>query len=358
MPAKTISSGTQTPGAFTIVHEFPPSELETAWRECLARVDLPSHYNAPEYFLSPLWKGKRPFAVLARQGLKITGVLTGIHDGKNLISGLQSRPQICFDSTSDRDSTEQSLAQGLFAEADGESLITVYSWTLLESFRRLGFRHRQLEGNVVLDLTIGPQALLKQFHESRRRNIKAAIRNGIEVFQASNREDLLEYYEVYLRWLKTERKKIVWKLQSREDYMQTRALTENSRLFVARYQGKIIAGIIVRFYPGGLLEFASNSSLDEFLNLRPNELLQWRAMEWACQEGFKKYSLGGAHLFLRRLGGTLVPIHRYRLDRTLLRHHDLREAARDFGRKSIGRMPAPVEKTVRRLLGKGNGPKP
>lgn len=353
MPTKSLRTGSQPPTLFTIVHEFPPNELETAWRDCLTRVDLPSHYNAPEYFLSPLWKGKRPFAVLALQGSKVSGILTGIHDGKNLISGLQSRPQICVESTLDPNPVERSLAEGLLAETDRESLITVYSSKLLESFRQLGFRHRQLEGNVVLDLTLGPQALLKQFHESRRRNIRAAIRNGIEVSQASNREDLLEYYEVYLLWRQTERKKIVWKLQSREDFMQARALTDNSRLFVARYQGKIVAGIIVRFFPGGLLEFASNSSLDEFLNLRPNDLLQWRAMEWACQEGFKKYSLGGAHLFLRRFGGTLVPIHRYRMDRTWLRRHDLSDAARDWGRSSIGRMPAPVEKTVRRLLGKG-----
>lgn len=353
MPAKNLSTESQTPTSFAIVHEFPQHDLEAAWRDCLSRVDSPSHYNAPEYFLSPLWKGKRPFAVLASQGSKVAGVLTGMHDGKNLICGLQSRPQICIDRTVEQAQMQQELAKGLLAEADHESLVTVYSWTLLESFHRLGFRHRQLEGNVVLDLALGPQALLKQFHESRRRNIKAAIRNGIEVFQASTREDLLEYYEVYLRWLKTERKKIVWTLQSREQYMQARALTENNRLFVARYQGKIVAGIIVRFFPKGLLEFASNSSLDEFLNLRPNDLLQWRAIEWACQEGFKRYSLGGAHLFLRRFGGTLVPIHRYRIDRTWLRRHDLREAARDWGRSNMRRMPAPVEKTVRRILGKG-----
>lgn len=358
MPAKTTSSGTQTPGAFTIVREFPPSELETAWRECLARVDLPSHYNAPEYFHTPLWKGKRPFAILARQNGKVTGILTGIHDGKNLICGVQSRPQICFDSTSDRNSTEQSLAQGLFAEADGESLITVYSWTLLESFRRLGFRHRQLEGNVVLDLTVGAERLFNNLQRNRRRDVRLAIRNGVEVSEASNREDLLEYYEVYLRWLKTERKKIVWRFQSREEFMQVRALTENSRLFVARYQGKIVAGIIVRFCPGGLVEYASNCSLDEFMRLLPNDLLVWKMIEWACSNGFQQLSMGGAHRFLRKWGGNITPIHRYRLDRTLLRHHDLREAARDFGRKSIGRMPAPVEKTVRRLLGKGNGPKP
>lgn len=114
----------------------------------------------------------------------------------------------------------------------------------------------------------------------------------------------------------------------------------------------MIASSAVRFYPGGLVEAASNCSLDEYLHLHPNDLLLWKTMEWACVNGFPKISLGGAHPFLRKWGGIVVPIHRYRMDRTWLRRHDVRETVRDFGRKSLHRMPPPVEKAVRRLLGK------
>lgn len=352
MPTHTLSTAGETPTTFLILREFPNSELERSWRECLTRFELPAHYNAPEYFLSPFWQGKRPFAILAMQGSRVVGILTGIHDGKDLNCGLQSRPQICIDKTLEQAAVEQALAKGLLEEADGESLLNVYSWTPLESFQRLGFRHRRLEGNVVLDLTLAADALFKQFHESRRRNIRAAIRNGIEVSMTVNREDFREYYDVYLKWHQTERKKIVWKVQPLESFMQALALTGNSGLFVARYKGKIVAGITVRFFRGGLVEFAANSSLDEFLHLKPNDLLQWRAIEWACRERFKQYSFGGAHLFLRRFGGTLVPIHRYRIDRTWLRRFDLRDAVFDFGRNNLHRMPTPVEKTVRRILGK------
>lgn len=353
MSPKNLSTDSPATTSFAIVHEFPQHDLENAWKDCLTRVYFPAHYNAPEYFYSPLFKGNRPFAILAMQGKRIVGVLTGIHEGKNLNCGLQSRPQICIDQTVEQAPVEQALAEGLLAEARNESLIAVYSWTLLESFHQFAFRHRQLEGNVVLDLTIGAERLFNSLHRNRRRDVRLAIRNGVEVSEASNREELLEYYEVYLQWHRTERKKIVWKLQSREDFMQARALTSNSRLFVARYQGKIVAGIVVRFLPGGLIEYASNYSLDQFMRLLPNDLLVWKMIEWACSNGFQQLSMGGAHPFLKKWGGTIMPIHRYRIDRTWLRRHDLREAARDWGRSSIGRMPAPIEKTVRRLLGKG-----
>jgi hypothetical protein len=338
---------------FMTVHEFPDHQLEENWRDCLKRVRFPAHYNSPEYFLSPLWEGKRPFAVLAFQDSRVVGILTGIHDGENLNCGLQSRPQVCMDETLEPVVIEESLAMGLRKEENGESLVNVYSWAPLEGFGRLGFHHREFEGDVVLDLSLGADVLFKQFHESHRRNIRNAIRNGIEVATTENREDFLEYYEVCLRWHQTKRKKIVWKIQPLENFLKGRALTGNSCLFVARHKGKIIAGIVVRFFRGGLLEFASNSSLDEFIHLRPNDLLQWRAIEWACREGFKKYSLGGAHRFLRHFGGTLVPIHRYRIDRSWLRRHDLCEGAGHLAREGLRQMPPPIQKTVRRILGRG-----
>jgi len=347
-PAKTAEAAGLT---YRVLYHFPPPEVEEAWRECLARVELPAHLNAPEFFLWPLWERKRPFAVLALDGSRVVGVLAGIHDGKELSCGDPSRPQICVDQTAEPAAVQHALAEGLLAEAGHESLLNVYSWTLLESFRRLGFRHRQLEGDVVLDLTLGPEALFKQFHESRRRNIRFAIRHGVIVSQASTTEDLLEYYDVYLRWRQTQRTEVkgdIWSLEG----LKARALSNNSSLFVARYSGTIVAGNLVRFFPGGLLEAAANSSLDQFLHLKPNDLLLWRAIEWGCGKGFRRFCLGGAHTFLRYCGGTVVPIHRYRIDRTWIRRHDLRENVLDVGRQALRRIPVPVEKTVRRLLGK------
>jgi len=78
---------------------------------------------------------------------------------------------------------------------------------------------------------------------------------------------------------------------------------------------------VVRFFPGGVMEYAANSSLESALHLRPNDLLHWRAIEWACGEGLTKYSLGGAHLFLRKFGGEVVPTTRHRLDRSAFRRY-------------------------------------
>jgi hypothetical protein len=312
---------------FLILHEFPPSDIATRWREFLDRVESPSHYSAPEYFLEPYWEGKNAFAILAWSGDKIVGVLTGLHTKGKVTCGVPSRPQICVDKKVDTTETTRILAEGLLREAGRARLITVYTWdgTPLPGFERHGFRILKSEGDVVLDLRLGIEALSKQSNENRRRNIKIAIRNGIEVSEAATAEDIADYWEVYSKWRKTERKKIV--------HNHTVAMVEkvhempgNHRRFLARYKGKLVAATGLRFYPGGLIEYANNCSLDEYMNLRPNDLLMAKTIEWACEQGFSKYSLGGAHPFLRKSGGTVVPIYRYRLDRTFLRRHDLAES--------------------------------
>lgn len=339
---------------FVILHGFPPPELEAAWRKCLARAEVPAHYDCPEFFVERHWVGERHFAVLALDRSAVVGVLTGQHLGKEVLSGLRSRPQICVDRTADTDAALANLARGLLAEAGSSKLISAYTWSSLplNAFEPYGFRRRILEGDIVLDLTTGPEYLFKQFHASRRKNIRQAIKNGVEVFEANSSADVEAFYELHGKWQQTARKEISTPPIPREVFEHRFRSHENFQFMLARHSGKVIAAITLRFCPGGLIEFSDHNSLDEFLHLKPNDVLQWKCIEWACNQGFHRCSLGGAHTFHRRFGGTLVPIIRYRVDRTLLRQYDLHEAAMDRARAGFRRLPDPIQKTVRRILGK------
>jgi hypothetical protein len=322
---------------FKILHEFPPAALESAWRDCLRRVDCPAHYNTPEYFLEPYFAGRRPFAVLALEGEEVGGVLTGLHEENQVHCGLPSRPQICVDPTKDGNAAQRALMQGLLSEAGGAELIAAFTWASLELpvFACHGFRRRALSGNVVLDLSCGADAVFQQFSKDRRRNIRFAEKSGIEVQLATDPRDVAEAYEVYKAWRHTARKELYGATHSFEVFERSAQLTGSRRLFLARFAGRVIAMNVFRFCPAGLFESAANSSLDEFIHLKPNDLLQWRGIQWACSQGLRRHSLGGSHQFLVRFGGAVVPIIRYRLDRSRLRKHDLREAIRDLGRETL-----------------------
>ena len=346
---------TNTGTSFVILHDFPSSEIERAWRDCLRRVEYPAHYDSPEFFREPYLSGTDPFAILAVDGESVTGVLTGLHNGHQILSGLQSRPQICVDATADTRVGVDSLARGLLVEAGSAKLITVYTWSSLQlhAFESYSFRHLELEGDVVLDLKEDAEALFKQLHASRRKNIRHGIRSGVEVFQAKTLEDAEAFYRVHTGWHQTKRKKIKTPQIPWEVFSQRFRQSGNFAFLLARYSGKVIAGITLRFFPGGLVEFSNHSSLDEFLHLKPNEVLQWKCVEWACQQGFRRCSFGGAHTFHRRFGGTVVPIIRYRLDRTLLRRYDRYEATLDLMRNGLRQLPAPVQRVVRRIAHTG-----
>ena len=339
---------------YKILHEFPAGQSEAAWRDLMKRLEFPSHYNAPEYFLEPFWDGKRPFSILALDGDRANAVLTGIHEREHVICGLEARPQIAVDPNTDTVAALDALLQGLTEEAGQAKLLTVFTWSSLglPLFAARGFSCRQLSGNVVLDLTRGADALFQQFSKDRRRNIRFAEKHGITVRLAEDKQDIVHAYDLYLRWRGTQRKKVKGECRTFENFESAHRLVKNRRLFLAELAGQLIAINIFRFYPGGLFESAGNCSLDEFLHLKPNDLLQWKGIEWACSHGLRRHSLGGSHLFLTRFGGTVVPVLRYRLDRTLIRKHDLQEMIADRARKTFRKMPPLVQERVRLALGK------
>ena len=335
---------------FTILHTFPPPVLEQAWRAGLSRVDCPAHYDSPEFFREPYWSGNSPFAILALRQGAVVGGLTGLHERNEVVSGLPSRPQIFVDPSANSHIVLDCLARGLLAEAGAADLAAVYcwSWTRLVFPQRYSFLCREMEGNVVIELAEGPKALFGELDRKRRANIRIANRNGLSFRQAATPEDLEEFYRVYLSWRQTKRKKIEGEPISRAVFEYRMQHPESFRIFLARHGEKIIAGINLRFCPGGLVEYANNSSLEDFLHLRPNDFLVWSALEWACQQGFRRFSLGGSHQFLREFGGQIIPVLRYRVDRTLLRRHDLREASVSVGRALLHK----VSRSIRKPIGK------
>ena len=333
---------------WTILHSYPDDMwVNDRWKQFLTRADFAAHYVSPEYFREPFLRDKRPFVVLAWQGERVVAALSGIHEEHQLICGLMSRPQICFDKTVDLAAASDALVGGLLAEAESEKLITFYSWVPLDTLSKHGYRCKQEEGVVMLDLTKGADELFKQFAETRRTNIRKSIKRGLEVVIAGTRDELRAYYDIYTDWCR--RKEIA---PSSFEVLEEAFRSQNRRLFLARYEDKIVAATIIRLYPGAMIEYAANSSLDQYIKLKPNDLLQWRIVEWACAEGYKSYSLGGAHLFLRRMGGSIVPVYRYRVDRTWLRRYERKEALGKSGRNIFSALPNSLQTLVRRALKK------
>ena len=321
---------TRQPG-YLILRQFPSPEVEGIWQDFVNRIEFPGLYITPHYFLEPYWKGKNPFAILAMNDGRVSGVLTGIAAGGQVTCGNPARPQVSVDPAAETLGTAETLAKALDFEFPQARVTTAYSWTptLAPEFKRRRFRVRQLQGDVVLDLRLGSDALFKSFHDNRKRNIRAAIRRGVAVSEVNTAQDLADFWEVHCAWEKTKRKTI-HSDATFDKAAEVHRLRATHLRFIARDNGNAIAATTVRFYPGGLIEYAANCSVDESNQLRPNDLLIWTTIQWACDHGFSRYSLGAAHPFLTKCGGAILPIYRYRLDRSFLHRVEMQEKAAEI----------------------------
>jgi hypothetical protein len=331
--------------SFEILYDYPPPGLEQRWRRFLQDADFATHYTTPEYFREPFFQGKQPFAILSLHGDEVVGVCTGIHDGRSLKCGLAERPQVAVARDADADVIATGLAAGLWKESRACSLADVFSWSQLNCMVRRGFSERRERGAIVLDLSLGADVLFRKFSQTRRTDIRNAIKAGVTVDLAASNAEVSGSYEVYREW--GVRKGLP--AEPWEAYEKAVSLTANRRLFVARHHGRIIASLIVRLAPGAMMEAAAIVCLENELHLHPNDLLHFRAIEWACAQGLRLYSLGGSHLFARKFGGPLVPTYRYRLDRSFLRTHTVRDVASDLMRLGAAHAPSSFVALARRL---------
>lgn len=328
----------ESPSMHLLLHRKPAGAIEAGWRACLTESSFPTHYTAPEFFLEPVFRNSKPFAVLSIVGDKVTGVLTGINDGAHVQSGLSVRPQIAFLRGTDRTQAMANLVSGLLVEAKTAELLDLFVWSDMEAFVANRFRRRRYDGVVMLDLSQGPAKLFRSFSENKRTNIKKAIKFGVSVAPATSRDEVSEYYAIYVDWSNRKQQPIV----SEEQFQETFALTDNRLLLLARHETTIIAGVVIRSFPRGVMEYAANSSLESALRLRPNDLLHWRAIEWGCREGMTHYSLGGTHLFLRKFGGQVVPTTRCRLDRSLFRRFAVCDWLAERAARARLVLPSPI----------------
>jgi hypothetical protein len=263
------------------------------------------------------------------------------------------RPQISVAKEADRKKVIEVLAAALLEMAQNDAeLLTLFCPERIEEFIALGFAEKKSEGAsevLMLDLSKGADLVFKGFSQSRRSGLRKTMReNLVEISRLETEDELAELYQIHRDWCK--RKRIepdTWEM------MQTVFTDRDYHLIlIAKHDGKVIAGSYYRFCRNGLFEYSGNNSMLEYQHLRPNDLLVWRSIEWACREGFSIYSMGASHLFLRQFGGSPVSSYRYRLDRTFLKKHEKKEVVKDLAIKTYLSLPLSARQTIKRITGR------
>ncbi len=164
------------------------------------------------------------------------------------------------------------------------------AWQMQEIFDNLGFTSGSCLNEYVVKLEKSPEELWKSIAHNKRKNIKKANKNEVEVIQSRNIEDLHTFYSMLeaakkrggfssypLSWFES-----VWKVYEP---------AELSKIFLARHKGKPVSGVFV-VTNGKTVYALAAGSFTEGWKVRANDMMHWKVMEWACQNGYSRYHMG------------------------------------------------------------------
>jgi lipid II:glycine glycyltransferase (peptidoglycan interpeptide bridge formation enzyme) len=150
-----------------------------------------------------------------------------------------------------------------------------------------------IQKTVAVDLSISYESIKAGYSKSNKRNINKAAQNGVEVFEDDSLQFLDEFIRIYYETMKRN--------QADDSYFFTKAyfseLMKSSsfyvpKLLLARFQGQIIAGLIL-LIGKQFAHYHLGGSSTEHLPLRANNLL-FDYMIQVCQKTpVKLLHLGG-----------------------------------------------------------------
>ncbi|HAA89180.1 MAG: Aminoacyltransferase FemX [Thermoanaerobacterales bacterium 50_218] len=142
-----------------------------------------------------------------------------------------------------------------------------------------------------LDLTPSEEQLLAAMHSKTRYNIRLAMRRGVRVRLAETKDDLKIFYKLLQETAKRDRF-LIRSYEYFEGIWDLFVVSGKARVFLAEYQGEIIAGTLA-FHCGDRAWYLYGASGNKHRNVMPNHLLQWEMIRWARSLGCKIYDFRG-----------------------------------------------------------------
>ena len=226
----------------------------------------------------------------------------------------------------------------------------------LELMQQQGFTESSFWITTTVDLTKGSKEIWRHLKNNAQGPVKQAERAGVDVRFAESRKEMEIFYDIFF----LRRKRMGIPSFSKEFFMgiwNGLCLEGKGRLLLA-YQGRTpIAGILLLLHKEKVLDGYAASALG-FRDARPNDLLVWRAIEWASGEGYSIFDFGADSpsqksllAFKRKWAGVHKPMHHYfLLNRTgAIELRDSSEGKYSLARGICRRLPASVFRAVSAL---------
>ncbi len=148
----------------------------------------------------------------------------------------------------------------------------------------------QPKTHLIVDITHTEEDLLAQMKSKTRYNIRLAEKKGVHVFATKKQQ----YIDAFIALVAdtAQRKGVVFHEREHYENIITQLPKDAIDLYVAKYNGKVVAANLVSFYKG-TATYLHGATADVHRNVMAPFLLQWRAMCDAKEKGCVWYDFGG-----------------------------------------------------------------
>ena len=134
-------------------------------------------------------------------------------------------------------------------------------------------------------------SMLAAMSESRRRQIKKAIKSGVEIVEAQSQSDVIVYYEILKDLYRNKVKTPLFPLEFFMNFF------DNSfgKYFLVKYENKIIGGIMCPILNDRTIYEWFVCGMDEqYKNQYPSVMATYAAIEYAKENGIVRFDFMGA----------------------------------------------------------------
>jgi lipid II:glycine glycyltransferase (peptidoglycan interpeptide bridge formation enzyme) len=148
----------------------------------------------------------------------------------------------------------------------------------------------QPKENFIIDIGLSEEELLAGMKSKTRYNIRLAKKKGVKILVSREQK----YIDEFINLVDQTAKRKGVSFHQREHYQQMfQNIPEDIlQLYVAKYEGEVVAVNIISFY-GGVATYLHGATSDKHRNVMAPFLLQWQAILDAKKREIKHYDFGG-----------------------------------------------------------------
>ncbi|PID52038.1 MAG: hypothetical protein CR972_03990 [Candidatus Moraniibacteriota bacterium] len=148
----------------------------------------------------------------------------------------------------------------------------------------------QPKENFIVDITVAEDELLSHMKSKTRYNIRLARKKGVHVFTTKEQK----YIDAFIALVRdtARRKGVSFHVGEHYKKIITQLPEDVIDLYVAEYEGEVIAANLISFY-GGVATYLHGATSDEHRNVMAPFLLQWTAIQDAKKRECRWYDFGG-----------------------------------------------------------------